>query len=27
VIITNEGAVARLKSGDNVLLGPGIVVS
>ncbi|MBJ6123912.1 flagellar hook assembly protein FlgD [Microvirga splendida] len=27
VIITNEGAVARLTSGDNVLLGPGIVVS
>lgn len=27
VIITNEGAVARLKGGDNVLLGPGIVVS
>ena len=27
VIITNEGAVARLKTGDNVLLGPGIVVS
>ncbi|MBB3017318.1 flagellar basal-body rod modification protein FlgD [Microvirga lupini] len=27
VVITNEGAVARLTSGDNVLLGPGIVVS
>jgi len=27
VIITNEGAVAKLKGGDHVLLGPGIVVS
>ena len=27
VIITNEGAVAKLTGGANVLLGPGIVVS
>ena len=27
VIITNEGAVAKLKGGAQVLLGPGIVVS
>ena len=27
VIITDEGAVAKLTGGDNVLLGPGIVVS
>ena len=27
VIITNEGAVAKLKGGAQILLGPGIVVS
>jgi flagellar basal-body rod modification protein FlgD len=27
VIITNEGAVAKLTGGANVLLGPGIIVS
>ena len=27
VVITNEGAVAKLKGGEAVLLGPGVVVS
>ena len=27
VIITSEGAVAKLSGGDNILLGPGIIVS